>query len=433
MSASQAKLSSVCLFVSRPNMRNIVKQHVKEHGCEELHAPENATDCINMLKAMSEIPLIIDWENGAEIVNHVLGQAQSPEGTNLREIYLIATEVNQDIVLSAAEYNVSRIHVGEITRSTIIQDLQYIAWRIATKTPLKTCLHNVSLQRKAGDHLAAAETLKTAHDLDPDNIRLALELAESMTHIQVWDEAARLAEGILSRDPSNLRAMHILGRCRMKAGRLQEAIEVFELASTHNRLKVDRIVEFGTVLLQSGRHTEAIKQFDFALSVDSESVAAKKGKGQCKLMIGEINDALEMLTEAAGGHEIAAIFNTCAIMSIKQSKFSAGIDMYRAALGALGKNPKVAARLHFNMGLAFYKDNFMNEAFGCFVKSVEADPQFISAAVNTRVLASLTGNAVPAVVANRLKPKGPTQNSKPAPFSDQYDFVSDFQSNIEDN
>lgn len=420
-----AQLSSICLFVSRVNIRNVMKQHIKEHGCEDLHAPENADDCINMLQAMADIPLIIDWENGPEVVNCVLGQAQSPEGTNLREIYLIATEVNQNIVITAAEYNVSRIHVGEISRNTIIQDLQYIAWRISTKTPIKTCLHLVSLQRKAGDHLTAVETLKIALDQDPDNIRLTLELAESMTHIQVWDEAARLVEGILSRDPSNLRAMHILGRCRMKAGQLQEAIEVFEQASKHNRLKVDRLIEFGSALLLTGRYQEAIKQFDLALSVDSSSNAAKKGKSQCKLMIGELNDALEILTDSAGGHEIAAIFNASAIMSIKQGKFAAGIDMYRAALSVLGRNPKVAARLHFNMGLAYYKGNFTNEAFYCFVMAVESDPLFISAAVNTRVLASLTGNQLPPSTAKKIfGPQSPTDNTKS-------NFVSDFQSNIE--
>lgn len=432
MASGEHKLSAVCIFVSRPNMRSVVKQHCKEHGCEDLHTPETADECINIMQAMSDIPLIIDWENGPETVNHVLGQAQSPEGTNLREIYLIANEVNQDIVISAAEYNVSRIHVGEITRSAIIQDLQYIAWRLTTKTPLKTCLQTVSLQRKAGDHLGAAGTLKNAHDEDPDNIRLTLELAESMTHIHVWDEAARLAESILGREPTNLRAMHILGRCRMKAGKLGEAIAVFEQASTHNRLKVDRVVEFGNALLQSGRHQEAIKQFDFVLSVDSESNAAKKGKGQCKLMIGELNDALELLTEAAGGHEIAAIFNTCAIMLTKQGKFNAGIEMYRAALSVLGKNTRVAARLHFNMGLAFYKDNFMNEAFNCFVKAVELDSNYISAAVNTKVLASITGNQIPHTIADKIK-KTVSSSTKPSsPFSDQYDFVNDFQSNIEE-
>lgn len=418
-------IRSICLFISRPNIKGVLRQIIKEHGTTELTAPDTMEDCITLLKARSDMTLVLDWEHGPNVANRILGEAQSPDGTSMREIYLITSDIKNEVIVSAAEYNVSRVHVGDITKNTILLDLQYIAWRIATQTPLKSCLLDVVINRKAGNHLAAAERLRESLNNDPDNIRLALELADSLTQVQVWDEAERLAEGVLSRDPSNLRALHLLARCKMKRGAFIEAIKSFELAASMNRLKLDRLVEFGQALMQTGRHQDAMRQFDLALEVNSNYGPALRGKGQCHMLIGEVNDGLEILRETANGHELAAIFNATAIMSIKQSKFETGISLYKTALGVIGKNPAIAARLHFNLGLAHYKDNHLNEALSCFIASFNADSSFISAAINARVLASLTGIQLPANMSKIGKQTSPTRR-------DAEEFVNEFHDHLQE-
>ena len=240
----------------------------------------------------------------------------------------------------------------------------------------------------------------------------------------MWDEAERLAIGVLSRDPNNLRALHVNARCLMKAGKFEDAVKNFEHAATINPLNVERLIGFGKALLETGKVRESLAKFDTALEVDIDNEQAKKGKGQCHLMIGEVNEALTLLNDVLAPRELAALFNATAILSIRQLKFLDGIGLYNAALGALGKDMKIAARLFFNMGLAYYKDGKSDKAVDAFLKAVEADPTFLAAATNARVLASLTGRAIPNV------PKATKQTKAAGPVHNEQNFTDDFEGDL---
>ena len=417
------------MYISRPNIRTALRQILKEIGTKEVLVPESESQCIEILMARRKIPFIVDWEQGDYRLNKLLGVAQEPTSTNLREIYLLASEMDAKIVIIATEYNVSRVHIGDLSRNSVVTDLRYIAERISSLTPIQACLTQVAGLRYYGNHLEAAEALKTALDLDPNNPRLALELAQTLIQMQVWDEAQRLATSVLSRSPNNLRTLHISGRCLMKAGRFNEAIEAFEQAAAINPLNVERLIGFGNALLQTGKIQEAMEKFDTALTIDDTHKGAKEGKGQCQLMAGEVNEALTLLNDVMTGKELAAVFNAAAILSIRQLRFDDGINLYKSALGALGKDVKIAARLLFNMGLAFYKDGKQVQAIEAFQKAVEADPMFEAAATNARVLSTLSGQSESKKVPVDKKPAVSEPKAK-APKPKEQSFVDDFDGDL---
>jgi tetratricopeptide (TPR) repeat protein len=434
--ASRAKIPPidlVILFISRATIKQALRPILKEHGVREVLSVDNPEECLRTMKEKSNAVLILDYEHGEAIVNRILGAAQSTEGASQREIYLMAGESKKEIVIAAAEYNVSRVHIGEITRNTIMADLQFIAAKISIPTKQKQVLTEVAALRKSGDHKSAAAKLRKALSDDPENIRIALELSECAIQVNSWDESARLASAVLSKDPSNLRAMHLLARCNMKEGNTAAAIQLLEQASSFNRLKLDRLLDFGEVLMETGRFQEAKEQFDLASQVDKHNKTALFGQGKCELVAGDINDALELLSDATDGHELAAIFNSSAILTIKHGNFADGIKLYNVALKSVAKMPKIAARLHYNMGLAHYKDNQLAEALKCFVSATVADPNFDSAANNAKIVATVIGDTLPPAVVQTLGSTKPITKPKKSAFQGGItDFIDDFDTDLQE-
>jgi tetratricopeptide (TPR) repeat protein len=104
------------------------------------------------------------------------------------------------------------------------------------------------------------------------------------------------------------------------------------------------------------------------------------------MLMGELNEALSLLNEFASPRELSAVFNTAAILAIRQKRFEAGFELYQKALLILTKNPQLVSRILYNMGIAYVKSAQLDKGLKCFEKSAEADPEFANAVHNIQVL-----------------------------------------------
>jgi tetratricopeptide (TPR) repeat protein len=237
----------------------------------------------------------------------------------------------------------------------------------------------VATAREKGDWAIATPILEELWANHDGNERVAVELAENLIYEEQWDRAVELLTPFAETEPPHVRALHLMGRCRMHQGDYDGAIRLLERAKIINPHNVERLIDLGNSFLRNDQIDQAMSHFSDALALDEDNKDATVGKGQCHLMSGEINEALTLLKAVSGPRELASIFNTAAILAMRQDRHEQGMQLYQSALKAIGHDDKVTARLMYNMGLGYKRWQKPEKAQLCFEKAVELDPTFVKA------------------------------------------------------
>jgi tetratricopeptide (TPR) repeat protein len=221
----------------------------------------------------------------------------------------------------------------------------------------------------------------------PGQERVATELAENLIHEGVWDKALEILKPFSDRDPPSIRALHLAGRCLMARGDYGAATQLLGRAKILNPHNVDRLLDLGNAFLRDDQVDLALANFSEAAAIEPDNKDATVGKGQCLLMNGEVNEGLALLKAVSGPREMASIFNSAAVLTIRAERYDKGMALYKSALAALGKDDRIASRLMFNMGLGYKRWSKLDKAMACFQRSLELDPGYAKAQKHRDALA----------------------------------------------
>ena len=124
-----------------------------------------------------------------------------------------------------------------------------------------------------------------------------LERAIAHMHQSQWTEASKLLEAALQADPTEARALRLLGTTRFMSDRPHEAVELMKSSvaidphssSTHQNL--------GTVYLALGRTAEALDSFQSAVRLDPESTDAHFNLGVAHQQANRLEEATQQYEE----------------------------------------------------------------------------------------------------------------------------------------
>ena len=403
---AELTVASAIILCQRDDVRDALRQELKGVGIEtaDIHATRTAQECLSRIANMSTFFLVIDWEAGVDQVFEVLKATRGQNRTESIPILLIAAQVNENIFSVALEYQISRVHVGEISRSNVKKEIRELLRETKNLSPIKQLMIKVETMLRAADLDGAKKVLLLLREKAPDNPRVALELASLCIDRDEWDEAAAVLVMLEREDPPFARAKHLMARVLMKKGRTEAAIEALEGAQLINPYNVDRLMEMGGIFLDMGAPAEARDAFDHILEFAPEAKPAKMAKSQSLLQMGDINEALALLKDTASSRELASIFNTTAISAIKRGDHEKAMDLYKAAATALGNHPKVMARLMFNMGIGYVKWRKGDKSIECFQKAIELDPNFTDAKFNLSTMTTKRPKVVPAQAVGSAHP-----------------------------
>ncbi|WP_027669859.1 putative 2OG-Fe(II) oxygenase [Rheinheimera baltica] len=86
----------------------------------------------------------------------------------------------------------------------------------------------------------ALEHSKTAHNLQPNNMNIAIALAENLVNTAQLDKAEALYDKLLQREPHNIKLLNNLGNLKRQLGSAADAIHLLERAATSNNSTVLR-------------------------------------------------------------------------------------------------------------------------------------------------------------------------------------------------
>ncbi len=413
-------LKEVVLFVSRVNIRPLLKQELKASGIETIFSVEDHDACIEQMILNSSAMLLVDSDHDAVILNSVFSAAQGSFNVDTRPILLITQEMTPTIISYATEYNISRVHAGEISRSAIQTHLQVIFDEERDEVGIRNTMIRIADARMRGDWEMSEFLLLDLYGRFPGNSRVACELAENYIQKDEWSQAKAITESITDLGDNNLRVKHMKARCLMHSGAYGDAEEILIECKLINPYNVDRLIDLGNVLLNLAKVKEALESFEMALTIDSDRKEAQDGKIQCKLLSGDVNEALSLMRQVTSPRELASLFNNAAILSIRQGRFNNGIQLYITAIGTIGKKETAASRLFYNLGIAYMKLGSPQQALSCFGKAAAIDNTFYNAMYNANAMAIKLGLEIQFPNLKK-KPATKGRNEASFDFSDSVD------------
>jgi Flp pilus assembly protein TadD len=376
--AKQASIQHAVVVSSRPALINAVRAELKRLGIENerVYCPTSAEETVSMVEKLKSVFLILDWNEGARRIVQIVSTIKRQNLYEAVPTFLISTESAREIAQLATEYGVRRVHIGEVSQSSIRSHLELIFKEQEHISPVRQVLLQAAKLRKVGSFTDAVQILTKTYQLDPTNVAVGTELAESLVAAEDHDQAAEVAAACLELAKDDIRLINVVGRCELKRNNFAAATKYFERAQILNPFNPDRLVDLGTSFLRTGRLDDAVLCFGKATDLDQKNHAAKVGSGTATMMKGEINEALSILTRISDARELASIFNTAAILTIRAGNFDKGIQLYTSAIAAIGEDEKVAAKLYFNKGLGFLRVQRTAEAKEAFLIAIKLDPSY---------------------------------------------------------
>lgn len=392
--AASKSVQAAILFIQRIALKPVVKEELRKCGLSDFHVAESSQECSQFLEIYPEALLVIDWEHGYETAVKALHQASGSNIFQPRPIYLLAAKTDHDVVAIGTEFRVTRIHVGDVSRTTIQEHIRSLLKNKPEEITLK--MDEVFKARTENRWADASGMLKLLYEANPIDDMIVLEYCINLIHDEKWDQALKVVEALAVLDKKNLRAQNLYARCLMKRRDFDKAIRVLEEAKVINPLQVDRLVDLGNCLFKVNRVKEAYENFRTAFEFEPLSRNAVQGIGACKLVEGEVNECLDLLKPISTAEELASVFNNAAILCMRQKRFEHGFHLYETAIGAVGsEKKKVLARLMFNMALGFFRWNKFDKAQEFFAKATVLDSAFKKALHNSNIMEKITGKGSP--------------------------------------
>ncbi len=412
------------VFVIDANSRAAVTASLESYGVGATKIVETPEACIEALVLEQKSVLVLDLAVGSEQINQILSASKTHFKVETRPILILVAELTDSALATASEYNISQIHAGDVETDTVGVCIKQLVNELNTTGNIREVLVKVATARARGDWAIATPLLEKEQEKQPDDERLALELAENYIHERNWSGAEKLLEPYLATTPPMIRALNLKARCLMNEGQFDAAALIMEKAKLLNPHNVERLIEFGHILLSSDRIDDARQQFEEAGDLDSDNLDATRGVGQCMLMQGEVNEALDFLKSISGPRELASVFNSAAVMSIHNGHFEKGMTLYKKAFKVVGSDDKIAARLLFNMGLGYKKNDQLVKALDCFSRSADMDPEYDKASQHKHATEKLMKNIKPQLATSKGEDivHTPVQHKDTDPFKTSKEF-----------
>ena len=381
-------IATAIIFSKRSDLRDAIRQAFKGQGLASGDI-QNHTDLKQVLADLERkdyVFLVLDWDLGVDQLQKILEKNRSQHRLEAHPCFLLASKEDDHIIDFAREYHVSHTSVGEITNQKLAKHVKSLVEEYRQLSPIKQLLLNVDSARQKGEHQKAHQLLQTMYEKFTTNTRVALEYAESLIELGKWSEAQKVLVPLQGIEHDSARARHLYARCCLKLGQTEQAVQALQAAQEASPYNPSRLVELGDIFLDLDRVDEAMQSYAEVLGFAPQSQEAKLGKSRGMLLSGKLDEALHLLHQCANKRELSAVFNTAAIVAIRQGKFDQGLSLYGKAVQILKSESKLVARIIYNMGIGLVKSGEPAKAVNCFAKANELDQQFLDAGHNLRVL-----------------------------------------------
>lgn len=206
-------------------------------------------------------------------------------------------------------------------------------------------------------------------------------LEEGLRHHQAGriEEAAKNYRQILSADPRQPDAMHLLGVIAQTVGRLDEALELISESLRLNPSNISAMNNLAGVLKDQARYEDAAGFYEAAIEADPNSAYIHSNLGNVLQQLGRGDEAANCHRRALelDPQSYAAHCNLGAVLK-EQGHLAEASEFYRAAIAL---NPQ-AHEAHVNLGVVFKEQAKFAEAEASFMQALSIQPESDAALTN---------------------------------------------------
>ncbi len=381
------------IFSKRQEIRQAIRNSLKSKGlsADNIYNVITEDECTKAINKHDNLIVVLDWDNGPNAVGVMLETIATTMRTASHPTFLIASKSNDNILKLGAEYKVAKIAVGEINSDTINEQVTSLVSSMTHIEGYAETMHRVKELLDQSNIYGAMSHLEASHEAADSMELYGVELAELYFQNAKQDAAEHLLKDMMNEFPSNARVRHIYARCKLHSKDYEGAIASLKGAQLISPANVQRLLEMGGAYLEIDRPDQANTVFEEILRLAPELKQAKKGQAKSQLLAGEINEGLNLIRSSLNPREIAAVFNTAAIIAIRNGKYAEGLSLYKVAAKTLEGDEKLAAKIVYNMGIGFVKWGKMNQSAACFEKAFSLNSSFANARHNADIVRGLEG------------------------------------------
>jgi tetratricopeptide (TPR) repeat protein len=225
-------------------------------------------------------------------------------------------------------------------------------------------------------------------------------------------EAERVCRNLLSIDPGNAQALHLLGLVEHQCGRSDDAIEHIRLAIARDGRDPAFHHNLGNILRAEGRPTEALVCYERALALAPSSVDTLYNLGNTCQDLGRAEQAIAYFERALRFNpEAIELYNNLGTALQDLGRLDEAIACYRKGL-ALRPG---AVEILVNLAAALSVQGDLDEAQHCYERALALHPDHVESRIGLAVVLRDQGQLEEAVVQNEralaLAPDQPETHS----------------------
>ena len=212
-------------------------------------------------------------------------------------------------------------------------------------------------------------------------------------------EAAKIYRQVLSDDPRQPDALHLLGVVAQTVGQLDEAVELISESLRINPNNVSAMNNLAGVLKDQARYEDAAGFYEAALEAEPDAAYIHSNLGNVLQQLGRSKEAAACHRHALAlsPDSFAAHCNLGAVLK-EQGHLAEAIECY---LAAIALNPH-AHEAHVNLGVVFKEQAKFAEAEACFMRALAIQPESDAALTNLGTALKEQGRLPEAIGSLRL-------------------------------
>jgi tetratricopeptide (TPR) repeat protein len=216
------------------------------------------------------------------------------------------------------------------------------------------------------DPKKAMKRLREVIEKSPEPMQQVVNAARAMRAKGLYEDAEAVLRQALEKDPKAVGALTELGKVLHLMKRHRDAARALQAANFISSDNMERLLLLGEVRLHNLEPLAARKHFEDALGIDPGNAKAKAGVLSAENMEAFSGDpSLKNVPQS-----FASLLNIIAISKVRSGKLNEGVAQYKAALNFLHENQTIA-RVFFNLGLAYLREQQIDQAKQWFAKSAE--------------------------------------------------------------
>ena len=140
------------ILTLRGDILDAIRQELKELGISDIVVPEGTDRCMEAFLHYPGALLILDWAYGQDKALRILEATKNPQKLDNRPIFLFSIDAIPQLEGVAAEFLVSRLYMGPITRNLIGKMLREICQeQNAISNDIRDLLRVVGQAREMND------------------------------------------------------------------------------------------------------------------------------------------------------------------------------------------------------------------------------------------------------------------------------------------